>query len=70
MAISLKAYSNHYWERAVSKVGHAKTNIIIFQSLEVKPSEGSGIKHFIMNELYIGFTYFCKILTNLRHNKE
>lgn len=27
-----------YWERAMSKVGHAKINIIIFQSLEVKQS--------------------------------
>lgn len=38
MAIPLKTYSNHCWERAMSKVGHAKIIIIIFQSLEVKQS--------------------------------
>lgn len=36
MAIPLKAYSNHYWEKAMSKVGRAKINI--FQSLKVKQS--------------------------------
>lgn len=34
----LKAYSNHYWERVMSKVGNAKLNTILFQSLEVKRS--------------------------------
>lgn len=34
----LKAYSNHYWERVMSKVGNAKLNTILFQSLEVKQS--------------------------------
>lgn len=58
MAIPLKAYSNHYWERAMSKVGHAKINLIVFQSLEVKQSFGRVRNQIFHHELIIHWFYF------------
>lgn len=56
MAILLKIYSNHYWERAMGKVGHAK--ITIFQSLEVKQSFGRVRKQTFHHERFILLFYF------------
>lgn len=70
MGIPLETHSNYYWERAISKVGHAEIIIIIFQSWEAGPSEGSGSKRFSVNRLYSGFTLCCRNLYNLRHDHE
>lgn len=70
MVIPLQTYSNNYWEKAISKVGHTKIIVTIFQSWEVSPWGGSGSKGFIVNGLYFSLTLCCKILCNLRHDNE
>lgn len=58
MAIPLKTYSNHYWEKAICKVGHAKIIIIIFQSLAVKQSFRRVRKQTFHHDWIILWFYF------------
>lgn len=58
MAIPLKTYSNHYWERTMGKAGHAKIIVIIFQSLEVKQSFRRVRKETFHHEQILLWFYF------------